>query len=447
MGAIVRGSSVKAVAVDFGASSARFALGELAEDAIEFRIVEQIAHKPVEWNGHDVWDFDALLLFCRRALDVAEQNGAASLGIDTWGVDHGFLDESGRLIQPPVCYRDSSHDAVFEELKEDRPWLYSQTGIQHQPFNTLYQLIARQRENPELFGSGVEWLLLPDLLLSMLGGDRGYERSIASTTQLADASGNWNAAVFERYGLPMPNRPISKYGPAGTSPGGVALTRIGGHDTASAVLGMGSLGDAVFANLGTWALVGKVGEFDASADAEARNLTNERMVDGRVRLLRNVPGFYIANRLHEELGIATPVGEWLERAETDSAHLFDVFDPALYAPASMAEAVSRLIGKEMETDAEWAGAAIMSLVEALFGQFDALGGSSIRLTGGGSRNPRLCQSLADRTGAVVRVGPSEATLLGNLALQFEVLGGGSSATGLADRSLQLIEYRPQVAAR
>ncbi len=83
---------------------------------------------------------EALLALCRRAAGYASENlDGAALGIDSWGVDHGFLEEGGHLIQPPVCYRDASHATAFEELKGHRARLYALTGVQHQPFNTLYQ--------------------------------------------------------------------------------------------------------------------------------------------------------------------------------------------------------------------------------------------------------------------------------------------------------------------
>lgn len=428
----------RAVAIDLGASSARFAIGSLIDGKIDFEIVEQIPHKPLAWNGHDVWDIDLLLGFCERALKFAQENGAESIGIDSWGVDHGFVDSSGKLIQPPICYRDASHQAMFEHMAEHRPWLYAQTGIQHQPFNTLYQLMARKGENPGLFEPGNEWLLLPDLLLSMLGGERGYERSIASTTQLTGAAGEWNPAVFERFELPLPALKICDAGIAGEREG-VKLMRVAGHDTASAVLGMGTLGRGVFANIGTWALVGAIREYDASPENERANLTNERMSDGRVRLLTNIPGFYIVNRLHEDLGRSDSVGEWLESADLNGAARIDVFDSALYAPDSMIEAVSMQLDFPKLTHEGWAGLALLSLVDAIADRVQSLHGDRLRLTGGGSKSSILCRILAETTGVPVSVGPAEATILGNLALQFAD-GDSVKATELVDASLDLEAY-------
>lgn len=428
--------SRRAVAIDLGASSARFAIGERVGDRIEFEIVEQIPHKPLSWNGHEVWDFDLLFGFCRRALDAAKQSGAESLAIDTWGVDHGFVDSHGRLLQPPICYRDKSHVAVFEEMSDHRRWLYRQTGIQHQPFNTLYQLIARKRENASLFEPGTKWLLLPDLLLFMLGAEAGYDRSIASTTQLTDAAGDWNGELFKRFGLPIPGMPITSTGLAGHA-AGVALLRINGHDTASAVLGMGSLEGTAFASVGTWALVGKLAPFDASRESEADNWTNERQTDGTVRRLTNVPGFYVLNRLHEELEIDMPFGEWLEAAN-ETKQTFDPYDERLFAPVSMVDAVNDCLGKAVSPK-ELAGIALESLAQAISDRILRLGVRRARIAGGGARSRRLCQAVAAKTGLTVHAGPHEATILGNLALQ---LAGcdTAAATKLANDSLEPESY-------
>src|SRR5258705_330848 len=100
---------------------------------------------------------------CTSAADYAAANFEQStLGIDAWGVDHGFVDANGKLIGNPVCYRDLSHTAAFEELAPYRKELYALTGIQHQPFNTICQLVARRKEDSVL-PSRAKFLILPDL--------------------------------------------------------------------------------------------------------------------------------------------------------------------------------------------------------------------------------------------------------------------------------------------
>src|SRR5262249_7447529 len=136
---------------------------------------------------------------------AARAQKAATVGIDSWGVDNGFLDPEGKLTGSPVCYRDLSHLAAFEELAPHRSRLYELTGTQHQPFNTICQLVARRKEDPSLPGTS-EWMILPDLIAFLLGGGRNHEITQASTTQLLGLDGKWSEEAFEIAGWPVPER-------------------------------------------------------------------------------------------------------------------------------------------------------------------------------------------------------------------------------------------------
>ena len=71
------------------------------------------------------------------------------MGIDTWGVDFVLLDSSFNMLGNSVAYRDSrteKMDAIVEKYLTIQQ-LYERTGIQKQPFNTIYQLMAVKQEN------------------------------------------------------------------------------------------------------------------------------------------------------------------------------------------------------------------------------------------------------------------------------------------------------------
>ena len=438
-----------AVAVDLGATSARFAAGWFIEDHIDFEIIEQIPHHPIRSGHHQVWDIDLLVAICQRASRYASECFKnPSIGIDTWGVDIGFLDAKGDLLRPIVAYRDESHSHASELL--DSVHLYSLTGIQRQPFNTIYQLYARGIENPGL--KQRRWLLLPDLLGYLLCGKLVCEQTIASTTGLMGLDGHWCKEAFERIGWPVPVIQPSATGTvSGPDPNGVSVIRVGGHDTASAVYGMGlEYADQAFLNVGTWSLLGcVVNEPIVTAEAEEANFTNERANDGRIRFLVNIPGFYIVNRIHEELGIQVSVPLWLAERDSGYAEVVDFLDPTLYNPESMISSISKLLGSRPKTPEQWANLALMSLVETTSRQLEKLQKisgrqfSEIRVAGGGSSSEAFCQALADRSGKTVLAGPVEATVLGNLAAQFVTRGviAPSSVSAVLRRSSELREYR------
>ena len=425
----------KAVAVDLGATSGRYAVGVLSDGRINYEVIEQIAHSPVEKNGRLEWQFDFLLDLCRRAADYARTTGATTLAIDTWGVDVGFLDDDGNLIDRPVCYRDESHLRAFESMEKHRERLFAATGCQHQPFNTIYQLIARREEDPTIVERAADWMLLPDLLGYFLSGDRFHELTEASTTQLLGIDGQWSSEAFALAGWPVPSRQPAKPGTLGSQiSGGPRLAHVGSHDTASAVCGFGSLGpDDLFLNIGTWTLVGCVIDQPiAKPDASRMNCTNERSVDGRIRFLRNVPGFYVINRVHEELGIEITVPEWLATAavadDDEKPFMVDLMNAIFFNPNSMVDTIQSMIPWKPNSDAEWARLVFTSVVNAIARQPEEIGGlvgrkfSRIRVGGGGSQSEQLCQAIASETGLTVVAGPAEVTVLGNLAVQFVAQG-------------------------
>lgn len=442
-----------AVAVDLGASSGRFASGWLEDDKVHFQIIEQRAHQATQVNGRLEWDLQALKDLAASATEYAASVFETStIGIDAWGVDHGFVDFEGQLLGNPVCYRDLSHEQAFQELAKHRPELYRLTGIQHQPFNTICQLYARSKEDPVLPSRG--WfLILPDLLGYLLTGEINYELTEASTTQLMGLDCRWSERAFEIARWPIPNRQPKKPGTIGGDViPGVRLAHVGSHDTASALVGFGRQStENMYVNVGTWSLAMFIrDEPIATPEAEAANFTNERMADGRVRFLKNIPGFYVLNRLHEDLKLNVSVPDWIGSAENTGESL-DLFSPEFFNPASMLEACAGQLGRNPTSASEWAGIAVNSLARAIAAQpaeAEKLGVtpvSAIRIGGGGSQSAALCQAIANYSGLPVLAGPVEATVVGNLAMQFLAAGYFESAAEMAEaveRSAGVVEYRP-----
>lgn len=413
-----------AIAVDLGASSARFAAGWLENGRIRVEVIKQVGHSPRLESGREVWDVEALTRVCEEASEYgADQFEECTIGIDSWGVDFGFLDSSGAAVAPVVCYREASHARVFEAMRECRAELFRLTGIQHQPFNTIYQLIARRG-----YGDDVnrEWVFLPSWLMRRIGSDCDNDLTMASTSQLlmADASG-WCERAFEIAGVERLRKgPVLPGERVGRTKEGVEIVQIGGHDTACAVYGLGPLAaDQAFVSLGTWSLLGCLEEGPVlTKEAEHAGFSNERAIDGKVRFLTNVAGFYVVNRLHQELRVEVPIGDWIARA-TKVEETVDLRDQKFFNPKTMAGAIRESVDRVPETLEEWAGVGIRSIARTNADQLRSLekivgrSFSSIRACGGPSNSDTFCRLLAEETGKTVIAGPQEATLLGNLAQQ------------------------------
>jgi rhamnulokinase len=444
---------VAVAAADLGASSGRVIVGRVAPGQLDLAEVHRFPNTPVRVLGALHWDIlalhDSVLAGLRAAGQYAE---LASVGIDTWGVDFGLLDETGALLGNPVHYRDPRTAGAAERVLAAVPpeELYAITGTQHLLFNTIFQLAAAAG-TPQL-DAAATLLLIPDLLGYWLTGQAGAELTNASTTQLLDAgTQQWATALLGRAGLPAailpplrrPGDLVGHLVPEVARATGLAqrlpVTAVGSHDTASAVAAVPARGDAfAYVSCGTWSLVGL--ELDRpvlTADSLRANFTNEIGIDGTVRYLRNVMGLWLLQECARAW--AAPGREVsLEQLVADAARaeplrfVFDPDEPRFLPPGDMpariAAACRDLGQRAPEAPAETTRAILDSLALAYRrAVIDAqrLSGRSadvIYLVGGGARNALLGQLTADACGLPVVAGPAEATAIGNILVQARTLG-------------------------
>ena len=164
------------VAVNLGASGGRVMVGIASPGQLDLRELHRFPNVPVTVLGTLHWDilalFQGVLDGVRAAAGAAD---VASLGIDAWGVDYGLLDASGALLGNPVHYRDTRTEGVAARVLAQVPAaeLYEITGVQHLPFNTIFQLAAAAG-TPQL-ASAHTLLMIPDLLAFWLTGQAGAE--------------------------------------------------------------------------------------------------------------------------------------------------------------------------------------------------------------------------------------------------------------------------------
>ncbi len=106
----------KVLAVDFGASSGRVMLGTFDGDKITAKEIHRFSNDPVIVNGTMYWDVLRLFHEIKQGLIKAKAYGSVdSIGVDTWGVDFGLLDEKGYLLENPVHYRDGRTEGMVEK--------------------------------------------------------------------------------------------------------------------------------------------------------------------------------------------------------------------------------------------------------------------------------------------------------------------------------------------
>ena len=194
-------------AVDIGASSGRVVVGFVEDGLIRLEEVHRFDNRQVRRNGHDCWDVELLSSELVRGLALCKEAGFApkSVGIDTWGVDFVLLDAEDNLVGDAVAYRDSRTAGMYEvaDAIMAPEELYRRCGLQRQPFNTIYQLLALQREHPEQLEAADSFLMIPDYLNFLLTGEKAIEYTNASTTGLLNAeTGAWDETVMEAFDIP-----------------------------------------------------------------------------------------------------------------------------------------------------------------------------------------------------------------------------------------------------
>ena len=92
-------SGVRVLAIDLGASSGRGIVFELSGEKLQQRVVHRFANGAVERDGRLYWDLNMLFAEVVKAIEIACKEGKLNgVGIDTWGVDFGFVGKDGKVI-------------------------------------------------------------------------------------------------------------------------------------------------------------------------------------------------------------------------------------------------------------------------------------------------------------------------------------------------------------
>ena len=453
------------LAFDLGAESGRAMLGRVQSGRLELTEIHRFPNDPIRASGALRWDMDRLWTEMRRALEAAPR-GLQSIGVDTWGVDFALLGEGGKLLENPYHYRDRRTDgmmeAVFEKVSRDR--IYSVTGIQFLPINTLYQLYCT---SPELIAKSESLATIPDLLNYWLTGNLSAEYTIATTTQLIDAkTRGWASAMIDELGFParlflpivQPGTEIGRLRRDHSLPG-VPVTAPACHDTGSAVAAIAMSPDSAFLSSGTWSLLGtEMPEPVITPQSRDLNFTNEGGVCGTIRLLKNIAGLWLLQSCRR-FWPAHSYDDLLDAATGEPAlqSLIDPDDPAFLNPQNMPDAIAAYCKRTGQPAPASPPAYTRAILESLALKYRTVLDSleqitgrrfeEIRIVGGGSRNRLLNQFTADATGRIVVAGPTEATALGNIAMQMLASGAVSSwaeARATIDRSFptERLEPRP-----
>lgn len=442
------------LAADFGASSGRVMLGGFDGKRFSVKEIHRFSNDPVFLGDTMYWDVLRLFHELKQGMAGAKQYGqAVSVGIDTWGVDFGLLNEQGTLLGNPVHYRDRRTEGMLKEglKRAGRERLYQITGNQFMEINTAFQLMAMKRDEEALLSQARTLLLMPDLFQYFLSGNKSSEYSIASTTQLFDARRRcWSDELMESLGIPagifLPAVPgavktgvLRRQIKEELGLADMAVTAVAGHDTQSAMAAVpAEEKDFLFISCGTWSLFGTETEEPVISDVSLKhNLTNEIGIGGACSFLKNIIGLWLvqeSRRQWRREGREYSFGQ-LEAMAAGAKAIPSVIDPdapefvpAGDVPCRIREFCRRTGQMVPETEGELVRCINQSLAltyrKAMEEIYACTGKTykTIYVIGGGAQSAMLCQMTADACRVPVAAGPVEATVYGNLMAQYMALG-------------------------
>lgn len=452
------------VAIDLGAESCRVCLLHWQNNSPEIRMIHRFGNGPVARGEELHWDLTRICgeleVGLRKAADFATE-GIDAIGVTGWAVDYVRLDEAGKPLNQPFCYRDRRNLAAMDALHQRvAPGeLYARAGAQIQSINTIYQLCADKSTEH----ANAPWVNLPEYILHWLGGPRVAEFTNATHTGLVDlAIRQWSPELLDQAELDALLAP--RLVEAGTLLGNMneawrripqyAQTQLiapACHDTASAVAGIpAKAGEWAYISSGTWSLVGTVlAESHRTERACADGFTNLGAAGGNILFHRGMVGMWLLrqcmNRWDEETGWElTELVQ--EAAKVPAPDVFlDLDDPEFALPGDMP---SRINGQRAQKGLaplppgcaaapDYASLIFHSLAHRysiILKEIREITGKNpqrICVVGGGNRNEMLNSLTARATGLPVERCSVESSTLGNFAVQWARLEEGRDGVSQA----------------
>lgn len=461
------------LAIDIGASSGRHMLAHLEDGRMQLEEMHRFPNGMREVKGELIWDVEALFREIIIGMRKCKEAGKipVSVGIDTWAVDFVLLDQENMRIGNAVAYRDSRTKGMDELVYSSIPEtsLYERTGIQKQSFNTIYQLMALKEKKTEELERADKLLMIPDYLHYLLTGMVRTEYTNATTTQLVSPeTKDWDYELIHK--LEFKDSLFQKLIKPGTRLGHLTeavfeqvgfdciVTVPATHDTASAVAAVPSnQQDILYISSGTWSLMGtEIMKANCSKESREHNLTNEGGYDYRFRYLKNIMGLWMIQSVKKEIGENYSFGEICKAASRSKiTSLVDCNEACFLAPENMTEEVRnacRRTGQEVPKNLPEVAAVIYKSLAACYAstihEIEQMTGASyeaVHIVGGGANAAYLNELTAKATGRNVYAGPTEATAIGNIAVQMiaaEQLENLVAARSCIRKSFPIIIFEP-----
>lgn len=441
------------IACDFGSSGGKIFLSKFQNYKMTLEEIHRFSLNPIKINNYyytnSIFMYSELLKGVKKVIEMGIQPN--SLGINSWGVDYGYIDKNGELISNPINYRDTRTINTIKKLEKiglGAKELYKITGISCMPFNTIMQIYEDLENRNDIIKNAKTLLFTPDLFAYFLTDNISAEYTIASTSQLMDINKkNWSEEIFEKINFDIKKMPdfintgdkkgilkkeIADY--LGCKP--FDIIAVASHDTASAVLSAPLKNEnSAYLSCGSWSLLGVELENPILTDEAFNNgFTNETGYNNTIRFLENINGLWIIQLLQKKYNISFNEMETLAKNNIETKYRIDINDNRFYNPSDIEE---EIINYYKETnqgiiEKKDRGIIISSVYNSLSDSYakyiESLKNilqkdiNYLHIVGGGSRDKLICKLTKDRTNIKAFAGPVECTAIGNILAQLKSLG-------------------------
>lgn len=441
------------IACDFGSSGGKIFLSKFQNDKMTLEEIHRFSLNPIKINNYyytnSIFMYSELLKGVKKVIEMGIQPN--SLGINSWGVDYGYIDKNGELISNPINYRDTRTINTIKKLEKiglGAKELYKITGISCMPFNTIMQIYEDLENRNDIIKNAKTLLFTPDLFAYFLTDNISAEYTIASTSQLMDINKkNWSEEIFEKINFDIKKMPdfINTGDKKGILKKEIAdyldckpfdIIAVASHDTASAVLSAPLKNEnSAYLSCGSWSLLGVELENPILTDEAFNNgFTNETGYNNTIRFLENINGLWIIQLLQKKYNISFNEMETLAKNNIETKHRIDINDNRFYNPSDIEE---EIINYYKETnqgiiEKKDRGIIISSVYNSLSDSYakyiESLKNilqkdiNYLHIVGGGSRDKLICKLTKDKTNIKAFAGPVECTAIGNILAQFKSLG-------------------------
>jgi rhamnulokinase len=471
------------IIADFGASNGRVCVGTYVENKFEIQTLHRFENRQVLLNGRFFWNMLNLFSELKKGIleALSKYSNIRSVAVDTWGLDFGLIDKSGKLISNPLTYRDPDKslrpvDNFFKTITLQE--FYELTGYFVTPLAPAFYLEKLASEKSYELENTYRFLPLSDLFNYFLTGIFAMEYSTACGTLLVNChTGTWEDRIIENSGfsksiLPDIIDPGIKVG----NISGEICNEMGikqfpvaaavGHDTASAIAGIPldyKKNSPAFISTGTWLVLGvETGSPIINFDSLKQLFTNEGGVLRKNFFARNLTGFWIIQQCVDKWQRSN--GSRISWSEIDDSYIkvkpflsiINTEDPVfsqnnddmpevlrnychqnkIHVPQSIGE-ISRCIYESLVMASRY----YFQLLVKYYGRKI----DRIHLTGGGVNNRLFCQWLANALKIEIVAGPLEASSAGNMLMQLMADGEITNieeGRQLSYSSSRLVTYEP-----